>query len=435
MLDLCVMSSEENFSSLGLNEDLIQGIDSMGIQKPTPIQRESIPHILQGKDVLGIAQTGTGKTAAFLLPVIHKIIQDTNRTSVSALIVVPTRELATQIDQAISAYGYFTDISSMPIYGGSDGKVFTQEKHALTTGTDIIVATPGRLNMHINLGYVDFSKLKFLILDEADRMLDMGFQPDIQRIIAQTPDVKQGLLFSATMPDTIFSLSRGFLNDPITINIALSKPPANVKQGAYVVFPNQKIPILVDYLFERKEKTTIVFSSTKTGVINIHSALRKKGIQALMMSSDLEQSEREHSLNEFRNRKCAVLVATDVVSRGIDIKGIDCVINFDVPGDAEDYVHRIGRTGRADAYGEAVTFIIPDDQVKFKKIEMLIQQDVEKLPVSETYGAVPEYNPMLKGKSNGSPRHGVHGGGGGGKRNYKPKYTSKNRGGENKKGA
>lgn len=432
MLDLCHMSSEENFSSLGLNEDLIQGIDSMGIKKPSPIQRESIPHILEGKDVLGIAQTGTGKTAAFLLPVIHTIIKESDRTSVSALIVVPTRELATQIDQAISAYGYFTDISSMPIYGGSDGKVFTQEKHALTKGTDIIVATPGRLNMHINLGYVDFSKLKFLILDEADRMLDMGFQPDIQRIIAQTPENRQGLLFSATMPDTIFSLSRGFLNDPITINIALSKPPANVTQGAFVVFPNQKIPILVDYLYERKEKTTIVFSSTKSGVINIHSALRKKGIQALMMSSDLEQSEREHSLNEFRNRKCAVLVATDVVSRGIDIKGIDCVVNFDVPGDAEDYVHRIGRTGRADAFGEAVTFVSPDDQVKFKKIEMLIQQDVEKLAVAEIYGATPEYNPVMKG--NGKPRHSGNSGGGG-KRNFKSKYTSKNRGGENKKGA
>ena len=432
MLDLCIMSSEENFSSLGLNEDLIQGIDSMGIKKPSPIQRESIPHILEGKDVLGIAQTGTGKTAAFLLPVIHTIIKESDRTSVSALIVVPTRELATQIDQAISAYGYFTDISSMPIYGGSDGKVFTQEKHALTKGTDIIVATPGRLNMHINLGYVDFSKLKFLILDEADRMLDMGFQPDIQRIIAQTPENRQGLLFSATMPDTIFSLSRGFLNDPITINIALSKPPANVTQGVFVVFPNQKIPILVDYLFERKEKTTIVFSSTKSGVINIHSALRKKGIQALMMSSDLEQSEREHSLNEFRNRNCAVLVATDVVSRGIDIKGIDCVVNFDVPGDAEDYVHRIGRTGRADAFGEAVTFVSPDDQVKFKKIEMLIQQDVEKLAVAEIYGATPEYNPVMKG--NGKPRHSGNSGGGG-KRNFKSKYTSKNRGGENKKGA
>ncbi|MEY3836058.1 MAG: hypothetical protein RI989_1486 [Bacteroidota bacterium] len=434
MLDLCVMSSEENFSSLGLNEDLIQGIDSMGIQKPTPIQRESIPHILEGKDVLGIAQTGTGKTAAFLLPVIHTIIKESNRSSVSALIVVPTRELATQIDQAISAYGYFTDISSMPIYGGSDGKVFTQEKHALTTGTDIIVATPGRLNMHINLGYVDFSKLKFLILDEADRMLDMGFQPDIQRIIAQTPDNRQGLLFSATMPDTIFNLSRGFLNNPITINIALSKPPANVTQGAFVVFPNQKIPILVDYLYERKEKSTIVFSSTKSGVINIHSALRKKGIHALMMSSDLEQNEREHSLNEFRNRKCAVLVATDVVSRGIDIKGIDCVVNFDVPGDAEDYVHRIGRTGRADAFGEAVTFVAPEDQVKFKKIEMLIQQDVEKFAVAESYGPVPEYNPVIKGKSSGKPRH-IGNSGGGGKRNFKPKYHSKNKGGENKKGA
>lgn len=406
------------FEKLGLNPDLIQGVQSMGIVQPTPIQQESIPHILNKKDILGIAQTGTGKTAAFLLPVIHRIIQRQDRKKTSALIVVPTRELALQIDQAIQAYGYFTDISAAPIYGGSDGKLFTNEKHALTSGIDIVVATPGRLNTHLNLGYVDFSEVEFLILDEADRMLDMGFLPDLQRIIGYTPATRQNLMFSATMPDKIFTLARSFMQNPITVNIALSKPPSNVTQGAFVLFNEQKVAVLTEYLTQKKEQSTIVFSSTKQGVTAIFQALKKRGIRTLMMSSDLEQAERENALNDFRHKLCAVLVATDVVSRGIDIKGIDCVVNFDVPADAEDYVHRIGRTGRADATGEALTLIGPDDQIKFRKIEMLIQTEVNKLPVDEKFGPVPPYNPAVQSKKsrtgNKNRQWGKKGGGKGG---------------------
>lgn len=388
----------EKFIGLGLNQDIIQGIESMGIINPTAIQENSIPAILNGQDILGIAQTGTGKTAAFLLPVIQKITQENNRKKISALIIVPTRELSTQIDQAIAAYGYFTDISSMPIYGGGDGKIFNQERHAIESGIDIIVATPGRLNMHINLGYVDFSSLKFIILDEADRMLDMGFLPDIQRVLKVLPREKQSLLFSATMPDNIFSLSSSILNNPTIINIALSKPPSNVQQGAFVLFDNQKIGVLVDYLTPRKEKSTIIFSSRKAQVSEIQNMLKRKGFSSLAMSSDLEQSERENALNAFRSQQCKILVATDVMSRGIDIKGVDVVINFDVPADAEDYIHRIGRTGRAEAEGEAVTFIVPEDQYKFKKIETLIQNTVTKLPIDAKFGALPEYNPKVQVK-------------------------------------
>lgn len=388
----------EKFIGLGLNQDIIQGIESMGIINPTAIQENSIPAILNGQDILGIAQTGTGKTAAFLLPVIQKITQESNRKKISALIIVPTRELATQIDQAIAAYGYFTDISSMPIYGGGDGKIFNQERHAIESGIDIIVATPGRLNMHINLGYVDFSSLKFIILDEADRMLDMGFLPDIQRVLKVLPREKQSLLFSATMPDNIFSLSSSILNNPTIINIALSKPPSNVQQGAFVLFDNQKIGVLVDYLTPRKEKSTIIFSSRKSQVSEIQNMLKRKGFSSLAMSSDLEQSERENALNAFRSQQCKILVATDVMSRGIDIKGVDVVINFDVPADAEDYIHRIGRTGRAEAEGEAVTFIVPEDQYKFKKIETLIQNTVTKLTIDSKFGPLPEYNPKVQVK-------------------------------------
>ena len=387
------------FSDLGIHEDLVQGVDSMGITTPTAIQEQAIPAILAGNDVLGIAQTGTGKTAAFLLPIIQKITERGERKNTSALIIVPTRELATQIDQAIQAYGYFTDISSIPIYGGGDGKIFNQERHALESGADIVVATPGRLNMHLNLGYVDFSQLQFLILDEADRMLDMGFMPDIQRILKHTAEQKQSLLFSATMPDNIFRLAASILKNPVNINIALSKPPSNVDQGAFVIYSNQKIPVLMDYLKPRKEKSIIIFSSRKAEVNGIQSALRRNGFSSLAMSSDLEQSEREFALNEFRNQKCRILVATDVMSRGIDIKGVDVVINFDVPGDAEDYVHRIGRTGRAEAKGEAVTFVVQDEQIKFKKIETLIQSEVTKLRVAPQFGEVPAYAPVSQPKN------------------------------------
>ncbi|MEY2938944.1 MAG: hypothetical protein RL062_1533 [Bacteroidota bacterium] len=384
----------ENFNQLNLQPEIIDGIQSMGIEKPTPIQAEAIPLILDGKDVLGIAQTGTGKTAAFLLPVIQRVTAVSERKKISVLIIVPTRELAIQIDQAIQAYGYFTDISSIPIYGGGDGKIFNQERHALESGIDIVVATPGRLNTHVSLGYVDFSHIQTLILDEADRMLDMGFLPDIQRIIKHTPKEKQSLMFSATMPEKIYQFSKSLLNNPTKISIALSKPSDNVDQGAFVVFSNQKIPVLVNYLSSRKEKSTIIFSSRKSEVNGIQASLKRKGFDSLAMSSDLEQADREFALNEFRNQKCKILVATDVMSRGIDIKGVDVVINFDVPGDAEDYVHRIGRTGRADAKGEAVTFIVPEDQMKFKKIEKLIGSTVNKLTVEERFGEVPAYNPQ-----------------------------------------
>ncbi|MBM3428237.1 MAG: DEAD/DEAH box helicase, partial [Bacteroidetes bacterium] len=252
------MAMSENFLQLGLSSSLIDGIDSMGITQPTPIQAQSIPIILEGKDVLGIAQTGTGKTAAFLLPMIQNITSKSDRKKISALIIVPTRELATQIDQAIQAYGYFTDISSQTIYGGGDGKIFNQERHALESGIDIIVATPGRLKMHIQMGYVDFSHLQTLVLDEADRMLDMGFAPDINLILRQTPAEKQSLLFSATMPEKINQLAKSLLRNPTRINIALSKPSDNVDQGAFVVFPQQKIPVLIDYLQQRKNNSIII---------------------------------------------------------------------------------------------------------------------------------------------------------------------------------
>jgi ATP-dependent RNA helicase RhlE len=390
------MHESKPFSELSLNESVVEGIESMGFRAATPIQEQAIPAVLNGRDVLGIAQTGTGKTAAFLLPVLSKILNKVDRSNISALIVVPTRELATQIDQAIQAYAYFTDISSMAIYGGSDGKVFTQEKRALTEGTDIIIATPGRLVSHLNLGYVNFSKIDFLILDEADRMLDMGFFPDIRRITGFCNEKRQSLLFSATMPDSIFSLSRTLLKNPEVINIALSKPPSNVKQGAYVVFSEQKLPVLLWCIDNRKEKSIIIFSSTKQGVLKVYQSLLKKNFGVVMISSDLEQVEREKSLNDFRNGLAKILVATDVVSRGIDIKGIDVVINVDVPADAEDYVHRIGRTGRAEAFGEAFTFIAPDDQIKFKKIEMLIGSDVEKCEIDERFGATPNYEPRIQ---------------------------------------
>lgn len=386
----------ENFLHLGLQPEIIEGIESMGIHTPTPIQAQSIPVILEKKDVLGIAQTGTGKTAAFLLPMIQNITAKADRKKISALIIVPTRELATQIDQAIQAYGYFTDISSHTIFGGGDGKLFNQERHALESGSDIIVATPGRLKMHVQMGYVDFSLLQTLVLDEADRMLDMGFAPDINYILRQTPVEKQSLLFSATMPEKINQLAKTLLRNPTRISIALSKPSENVDQGAFVVFPQQKLPVLIDYLRHRKNNSIVIFSSRKSEVGGIQNALKRKGIEALAMSSDLEQSEREFALNEFRNQKCKVLVATDVMSRGIDIKGIDTVINFDVPGDAEDYVHRIGRTGRADAKGEAVTFIVPDDQYKFKKIETLIGKEVKKIAVDERFGETPAYDPKAQ---------------------------------------
>ncbi len=398
----------------------------MNFTKPTPIQAESIPQILQGKDVIGIAQTGTGKTAAFVLPVIDSIIKTRDKhTGTRALIIVPTRELALQIDQAVEAYSYFTGVSSVAIYGGGDGNDFNNEKRAITSGVEIIVATPGRLISHMNVGYVDFSNLDFFILDEADRMLDMGFAPDLNRIIRTLNPNRQSLLFSATMPDTVFRLAKSILKDPITVNIALSKPSAGIKQAAIVLHDHQKPKVIEWLLNDRKDISTIIFSSTKQNVQNVYSVLKKNGLNVGMISSDLEQQEREKVMLDFRAKRILVLVATDVVSRGIDIDIIDCVVNYDVPGDAEDYVHRIGRTARAERKGEAFTLIGNSEHGKFGRIETLIGQEVEKVVIPAEFGEVPEYQPIGARE----PRRG--GGGGGGK---KPFHRSKSTGQRSKGG-
>ena len=397
------------FSELNLHSQLLEGITSMNFKAATPIQEQAIPVILSGKDLIGIAQTGTGKTAAFTLPILDMIMGNGHQPHTQALIIVPTRELALQIDQAVEAYSYFTGTSSVAIYGGGDGQDFYQEKMAILNGVDIIIATPGRLISHMHAGHVDFSKLRFLILDEADRMLDMGFQPDLFRIIRTLNPERQTLMFSATMPPGIANLAQTFLKDPVQINIAISKPAEGVKQGAYVVFEDQKINLITDILKheDRSDQSIIVFCSRKNAVTSLYQKLKHAGICTGRISSDLEQSEREEVMLQFRNKKINVLVATDVISRGIDIEGIDMVMNYDVPKDAEDYVHRIGRTARAQRKGEAITFISPQDQGGFYRIEKLIGMNVEKLSVGDKYGPVPEY----KNSGSGQSGRGNQGGG------------------------
>lgn len=367
----------------------------MGFTKPTPIQQQAIPIIQAGRDIIACAQTGTGKTAAFLLPVINKMIQQRG-TGVDTLIIVPTRELAVQIDEAMQGFGYFASVSAIAIYGGTDGKSFEQEKKALTQGADIIIATPGRLIAHLNMGYANFNSLQHLILDEADRMLDMGFSDDINKIITYLPAKRQTLLFSATMPPQIRTLAKKILSNPEEINISLSKPAAGIMQGAYVVYDTQKMELLKGLLKDKKINSILIFSSTKEKVKELERQLQKLGFNISAIHSDLEQNQRNETLRMFKGKKIQTLVATDVLSRGIDIDSIGLVINYDVPGDAEDYIHRVGRTARAETTGVALTFINPDDQMKFKKIEDLIGNEIKKLPLPAHLGEGPEYNPSKR---------------------------------------
>lgn len=375
----------------------------MGFEKPTPIQEQAIPVILQNKDLIACAQTGTGKTAAFLLPIMNKIIRDHSDT-INTLVIVPTRELAIQIDTALQGFAYFTPVTSIAIYGGSDGTSYEQEKKALTQGANIIIATPGRLIAHINQGYVKFGTLKHLVLDEADRMLDMGFSDDLNRIISFLPRTRQTLLFSATMPPKIRTLADKILKDPEKINIAVSKPAERVIQGAYVVHNTQKVELIRQLLAGKKLKSIIIFSSTKSKVKELEKELKKLGMNVSAIHSDLTQDQRNEVMRNFRNRKLQILVATDILSRGIDIDSIELVVNFDVPGDAEDYIHRVGRTARAEATGVALTLIGPADQRKFKSIEDLIGSEVKKLPLPASLGEGPEYAPHVRQKSEGG-RH------------------------------
>lgn len=387
------------FTSFGFCEELQQGLDSMGFKKPTEIQAQAIPIILQNKDLIACAQTGTGKTAAFILPAIHKIIVNKIHQT-DTLVIVPTRELAIQIDEWVQGFAYFANVSSIAIYGGTDGKSFDIERRALSEGANIIIATPGRLIAHLNMGYVNLKSLKHLILDEADRMLDMGFSDDLNKIISFLPKDRQTLMFSATMPPKIRSLANKILKAPEQVNLAISKPAEGVKQGAYILYDTQKLPLLREILQKSDAESIIIFAGTKDKVKETNRMLTSLRLSTEAIHSDLEQQQRNDILRAYKNKKIRILVATDVMSRGIDIDSIGLVVNFDVPSDAEDYVHRVGRTARASSTGEAITLVNPSDQSKLKKIEELIGYEIEKLKVPEVLGAVPSYNPDIAQKNN-----------------------------------
>ncbi|WP_341840032.1 DEAD/DEAH box helicase [Chitinophaga caseinilytica] len=419
----------------------------MGYKTATPVQEQVIPVILSGRDLIASAQTGTGKTAAFLLPTIQNILTHTKDDhQINSMIIVPTRELAVQIAQALEGMSYFTNISSIAVYGGGDGASFAIEKKALSHGADIVICTPGRMIAHLNMGYVKLKGLKYLILDEADRMLDMGFHDDIEKIISFLPKDRQTLLFSATMPDKMRKLALKILQDPIQVNIAISKPPERIKQEAFVVFDEQKVPLVKHILDSRKKESVIVFCSRKQNVKTLTAVLSRAKYAVEEIHSDLEQDKREQALLNFKNGKSNILVATDILSRGIDIEDIDLVINYDVPNDGEDYIHRIGRTARAATDGTAYTFISPKEQGRFSRIEELLGAPVAKTTVPPELGPVPEYSPKTRrsgggGGGNrggshrsggkGKPRSGNSGGGGGNgssgnkRRNNRPKQQKK----------
>ncbi|MEO5643616.1 MAG: DEAD/DEAH box helicase [Bacteroidia bacterium] len=404
------------FYDFGFHDAVLDGIEAMGYNNATPIQEMTIPISITGRDLIACAQTGTGKTAAYLLPTMHRILEEKDRSHIHTLIIAPTRELALQIDNAVTGFAYFTRISNIAVYGGGSGESFDREKKALSTSTDIIVATPGRLLAHLNLGYVKLGHIKTLILDEADRMLDMGFFDDIMKIVKHLPKERQTLMFSATMPPRIRQMSQSILINPESVNIAMSKPAAGIKQLAYSVYDMQKVPLLMEILKNKDFISVIVFSSTKVNVKNMEKELKRLGLSVAAIHSDLEQNEREEVLRNFRNRNLKILVATDVLSRGIDIENISLVINYDVPGDAEDYVHRVGRTARAETKGEAITFITTDDMKRFNDIERLIGYEVEKGVLPEALGEGPPYNKNAKFEKR------KPGGGGGRSKGGKPGF-------------
>jgi len=390
-----------NFTEFGLDERILEGIDAMGYETATPVQEQVIVPILQGKDIIASAQTGTGKTAAFLLPIINKIITEPHdEHNINAMIIVPTRELAVQIAQTMEGLSYFTSISCIAVYGGGDGASFSLEKKALSSGVDVVICTPGRMIAHLNMGYVKMQALKYLILDEADRMLDMGFHDDLMKIISFLPKQRQNLLFSATMPMKMRELARKILHQPLEINIAVSKPPEQIVQEAFVVYEPQKIPLVKEILRSKDFQSVIVFCSKKQNVKQLSNELKRANFSIDEIHSDLEQDKREQVLLDFRNKKLKILVATDILSRGIDIEDIDLVINYDVPNDGEDYIHRIGRTARAASEGTAYTFVTEREQQKFLQIEELLGHPVTKAVVPEKFGPTPAYSPR-PGRSGG----------------------------------
>ncbi len=390
------------FTEFNFNEKLLEAISYMGFEDASPIQEQAMPQIMAGKDLIACAQTGTGKTAAFLLPILNKIAQK-KTSGVNTLILCPTRELAIQIEQQIQGFGYFVGASSIAIYGGDDGSSWNDQKASLTGGVDFIVATPGKLLSHLNLGYVKFDEVQHVILDEADRMLDMGFVNDILKIISFTPKTRQSLFFSATMAQKIRDFANKIINDPIEISLSIAKPAEGVEQDVYLSHSHQKNALLHHLIKDKTDfESIIVFTSSKSKVQTIVSALRRKGYSVDGISSDLDQKERENLLSQFRSKKLRIVVATDVLSRGIDIKDINLVVNYDVPNEAADYVHRIGRTARANTKGNAITLVNEDDMYKFSRIEKLIERELPKLSPPTEMGEPPVWNTAFRKKPVGN---------------------------------
>ena len=392
------------FDELDLNDNVLDALYDMRFDTCTPVQEKCIPEILEGHDVLGVAQTGTGKTAAYLLPVLSKLDDGGYpKDAINCVIMSPTRELAQQIDQAMQGFGYYLQgVSSVAVYGGNDGNRYDQELRSLRMGADVVIATPGRLISHISLGNVDLSKVSFFILDEADRMLDMGFSEDIKTIAAKLPKTCQTIMFSATMPEKIEELAKTLLKNPVEIKLAVSKPAEKIKQEAYVCYETQKMTILKDIFKAGDLKRVIVFSGSKFKVKQLAVSLQQIGVNCGAMHSDLEQAERDDVMFKFKSGQYDVLVATDIVARGIDIDDIEMVINYDIPHDTEDYVHRIGRTARANRDGRAITFVSEEDQYWFQQIEKFLEKVVDKMPLPEGCGEGPEYIKLNKPKKKGA---------------------------------
>jgi len=386
-----------DFKDFNFNPELFEGLLAMGFRNATPIQEQAIPLILDKKDLIACAQTGTGKTGAYLLPIMNMIAATEERHN-NTLILAPTRELAQQIDLQVEALSYFTNISSLTVYGGGDGIAYEQQKRSMREGVDIIIATPGRLISHLSSGVLKLDQLQHLVLDEADRMLDMGFYDDIMRIVSFLPQKRQTVLFSATMPPKIRKLAATLLQHPEQISLAISKPAEGISQQIYLVHDEHKVPLLTEILKTGDFKSIIVFASTKDKVKNLGKVFRNLGLKAEAFHSDLDQKERESILLKFKNKQLPILIGTDVLSRGIDVEGIDLVVNFDAPHDAEDYVHRIGRTARAATKGTAITLVNAKDKRKLENIEKLIEKKIDRMPLPEHFSQPPAAEATVSGK-------------------------------------
>ncbi len=394
------------FDELDLEDEILDGLWDMNFEEMTPVQEHTIPVILEGHDLIGCAQTGTGKTAAYTLPLLNRLLLEGNPDNVvKALIIVPTRELAQQIDQQFQGFSYYLPVSTTVVYGGGDGKGWDVQKRGMRMGSDVVIATPGRMISHLQNSGIDLSHVSYLILDEADRMLDMGFAEDILKIISYTPKERQTLLFSATLPPKIRDLAKTILRDPVEVNIAISKPNEAIDQSAYVCYESQKLKLVQELFKEPTDSKALIFSSSKQKVKELAHTLKRMHLDVAPMHSDLDQSKREEVMLNYKNGKVKILVATDIVARGIDIEDIALVINYDVPHDPEDYIHRIGRTARAAATGAAITFVNEEEQSKFYLIEKFIEREVRKRELPEGMEG-PAYKPSDGRKGDGRGRKG-----------------------------